>query len=263
MVKEKTKMYLIVLLFILINTNNASSTTDCTKYERKVSVDIKTGYRKFVNCLGYDVESSRADLIIMLDRSGSMTWYSSDVDGVTMNGYEIAKKFIKDLLSEVKISFNATRIAVVTFGSEPQENINFLLNPVPVNNKCEFDKKFKKLPRAGGGTNMSGAIKMGFNILSKSGRSKINRVGILLSDGYPNNPSLVTSEAIKFKSMGAIMYTVAVDGADMISMRNWATNRNNEPNPPTAIHATTFKDMARLANNIRGGKQYFYFLSYN
>ena len=246
-------MNLIVLLCILVNIGLSSSMDDCLNYERKTSVNVKTGYRKFVNCFGKDVESSRADLVVMLDRSGSMFWQTSEVNGATMTGYQIAKKFIKDLLSEVKISFDATRIAVITFGDKPQTDINFILKPKRTNNKCEFDKQFSKLPFPFGKTNMSGAVKMGYDILSSNlDRSKVNQVGILLSDGYPNRLTYVNREVNKFKSLLATLYTVAVKGADMVSMNKWATNRNAVKNPPTAINAT-FQDMARLANNIRGG----------
>ena len=256
---EKLKMNLIVLLLcILINNIGrvllSTDKNDCTHYKRNVWDDINTDQRLFVNCFGKDVESSRADLIVMLDRSGSM-WKSSLVDGVTMTGYQIAKKFIKDLLSEVKISFNATRIAVITFGSQAKIDIDFIINPIPNNNKCEFDKLYKKLPPVGGGTNMAEAVKKGFDILSSNfGRSKVNQVGILLSDGYPNNPTNVTYEVKKFQAMSAILYTVAVEGADKDAMSKWASNRNDVKNPPTALHANTFQDMATLANNIRGGK---------
>ena len=179
-------MNLIVLFCILVNIIDrvllSTDTNDCTHFKRNVWSHIDTDQRLFVNCFENDVESSRADLIVMLDRSGSM-WASSLVDGVTMNGYQIAKKFIKDLLSEVKISFNATRIAVITFGDKPQTDINFILKkPKRTNNKCEFDKQFSKLPFPFGKTNMGGAVKMGFDILSNAGRSKVNQVGILLSD---------------------------------------------------------------------------------
>ena len=80
--REKLKMNLIVLLLcILINNIGrvllSTDKNDCTHYKRNVWDDINTDQRLFVNCFGKDVESSRADLIVMLDRSGSCLLYTS------------------------------------------------------------------------------------------------------------------------------------------------------------------------------------------
>ena len=262
-------MNLIILLLLLLfitNDVHGTDTTDCTNYDRKVSGKIG-GYQKFVNCLGSNVESQRADLVVILDRSGSMSWYSSD-DDVTMNGYKTAKAFIKSLLSEVKISFNATRISVITFANDHTADIDFLRNPKPANNKCEFDKLFKKPSQVWGATNIRGALNHAFNIFSEVQtfpvrhlrRQNVNRVALLLSDGEGNvfegdgDPADASPEATKLKSDSIILYTVAVKGADFDSMKKWATNPKNVKDPPTAIDAHDFNNMRMLARNIRGGK---------
>lgn len=260
-----TKMNLIILLLLICITNGASTdkTRDCSNYDRKVTKPIGK-HKTFVNCLGRDMETGQSDMVIMLDRSGSMS-VTSEVDGVTLSGYQIAKNFITSLLSEVKISRNATRIAVVTFASDHSTDIDFLRNPVPANNKCEFNKKFEKLTKVWGMTNIRGAMDRGYKIftdveddpVAHSPRKHVNRVALLLSDGQANtyegsgNARDASPEANKMKSDSIILYTVAAtSNSDHALMESWATV------PSAALYAETFDKMKVLAHNIRGGKSF-------
>ena len=262
--------FIILLLLICVkNGDSTDKTRDCSNYNRKVTKTIGK-HKTFVNCLGHDMETGQSDMVVMLDRSGSMMATSSSANGVTMTGYEISKQFIKSLLSEVRISRNATRIAVVTFATGHSTDIDFLRYPVPANNKCEFNKLFAKLPHAYGLTNIRGAMNRGYKIFNDvqdnpddhSYRKKANRVALLLSDGEANvfegsgNPRDASPEANKMKSDSIILYTVAATpDSDHALMKSWATV------PSAALYADTFDKMKELAHNIRGGRSLTYLTS--
>ena len=253
-----------MLTCITIDVHGTDTTRDCSNYKRKVTGSIGKD-QTFVNCLGRDVETGQSDLVVMIDRSSSMTWYSSNVDGVTIDGYGVAKAFIESLLSEVKISRNATRISVITFGNDHRTDIDFLRKPIPANNKCEFNKLFAKLPQAWGATNIRGAMDRAYKIFTdvedhpvdNSFRKNSNRVALLLSDGEANvyegsgNPRDASLEANRIKSDSIILYTVAATtGSDRAAMKQWATA------PSAALYAESFDKMKLLAHNIRGGKKF-------
>lgn len=113
-------------LFFVVN--GALATKLCEEYKRplKESTQLDSVSRKFMNCWGNEVEHGQSDLIILVDKSGSM--------GPV--GWNSALDFVDSLLTEVRVAFNATRIAVGTFASDHKVDINYLLNPSPINNKC-------------------------------------------------------------------------------------------------------------------------------
>ena len=174
----KAHLFLLsLMMFVVLNKAQSSRYKDCTIY-RKIALGY--GRNSFVNCIGYDVVSGQSDLVIMIDRSSK-------------NAYRTAKEVVRSLLTEIKISYNATRIAVITFDKHVSVDIDFLRNPKPTNNKCEFNNLFQnKLPQnSGSGSNIRGALQMATNIFNDkhhnpalhNHRSRTNQVAILLSDG--------------------------------------------------------------------------------
>ena len=70
----------------------------------------------------------KSDLVILLDSSGSMQ----------KKGFDDAKDFIDALLTEVRIGFDATRIAIVNFATHRKIDINYLWHPTHANTKCKW-----------------------------------------------------------------------------------------------------------------------------
>ena len=254
------KAFILFLLFYILHFDVSANDYDCSNYVHptvRSNNKLAPKEKKFMNCLGRDVISGRSDLVVLIDRSGSM-WNTGSFKGSTHTGYEVAKKFIKSLLSEVRIAYNATRIAVGTFSYDSTIDIDYLTNPSYSNHKCKFKDDFAtKLPGVGGWTNIKQSLEDGFVVFRdrKGKRPKTNRVVILLSDGYANyykdadfNP---TPAASNLKSSGAILYTVAVTKrSDQNSLRSWASKESS------FLYSSSFDNMLTLAHNIRGGKQF-------
>ena len=79
-----------------------------------------------MNCWGKEVEHGQSDLVILLDKSGSMR----------QSGWDSAKDFVDSLLTEVKVAFNATRVAIGTFATRHKVELNYLWTPSFANHKC-------------------------------------------------------------------------------------------------------------------------------
>ena len=107
---------------------DGSATTTCDYYKRQMkdSPEADNVARKFMNCWGHNVEHGQSDLVILIDKSGSMR----------EDGWKSAMDFVTSLLSEVKIAFNATRIAIGTFATKHEIELNYLYNPTSANHKC-------------------------------------------------------------------------------------------------------------------------------
>lgn len=79
-----------------------------------------------MNCWGQGVEHGKSDLIILMDNSASMG----------LDAWNRAKDFVDALLTEIKITFDASRVVIGTFGQSHSIKINYLLNPTFLNTKC-------------------------------------------------------------------------------------------------------------------------------
>jgi len=231
---------LFLLTSILLNVVTADKTRDCINYNRPVSKNIGNGKKMFVNCLAKDVESGQSDLVVLIDKSGSM-WNTGTYKGQSMNGFKVAKQFIKSLLSEVRIAYNATRIAVGTFNERHKIDFNYIWNPSFKNHKCKFNHDFAKLTLTGGATNIRGALNDGLKVMNElmydnphkhNYRAKANKVVILLTDGHGNyyngrwsaEGEDATPEADNIKAGHRTLFTVAVTpDSDQARMKSWAS----------------------------------------
>ena len=118
----------VLLLTILVIVHSVSATKQCEHYKRplKDSSQVDSTSRKFMNCWGDEVEHGQSDLVLLIDKSGSMR----------QAGWNSAIDFVDALLTEVKVAFNATRIAIGTFATQHRVELNYLYQPTFANHKC-------------------------------------------------------------------------------------------------------------------------------
>ena len=116
------------LLLLLTVFSGVLSTKLCSDYKRPLKESSQTDNvaRKFMNCWGDEVEHGQSDLVVLMDKSGSML----------QSGWNAAMDFVTALLTEVKIAFNATRIAIGTFATRHEVELNYLHDPTAANHKC-------------------------------------------------------------------------------------------------------------------------------
>jgi len=257
-----SKMEVLTLLFILlISCNGLFSTKQCDFYKRALKDNPQTTgvVRKFMNCWGDEVEHGQSDLILLIDKSGSMR----------QSGWNSAIDFVDALLTEVKIAFNATRVAVGTFATKHEVELNYLYEPTAANHKCRFVRDFKSVTYSsrnmGSLTNMKGSLKDAHNIFLQminnptkhKLRQKANKVVMVLSDGYPNTEIdgswnwgvSLDKEILDIRQIGFVeVYAVAVtSGSNENLMKNKIAT-----DPSLYIYKPTFNDLTKLAKSIRG-----------
>ncbi len=83
---------------------------------------------QFLECWLQEVTNGKTDLVFLMDRSGSMK----------NAGFQASKEFIRALLAEVRVAYNATRVAIVSFAWKSTIDINYIWNPNSGNHKCKY-----------------------------------------------------------------------------------------------------------------------------
>ncbi|KAJ7352842.1 hypothetical protein OS493_033384 [Desmophyllum pertusum] len=132
-------------------------------------------------------ESKKSDIVFLVDTSGSL--WTGDFDE--------EKKFVMNLLNEISVGNQATRVEVIPFGETASKFIDQISAPTLPTNKCTFNKKFKPMDQSINGwkTNMKDAFELAWEVCLNNGLKRsgqIKTVVMLLTDGYWNLRSLVS-----------------------------------------------------------------------
>ena len=218
----------------------------CAKYPWEITAG------KFIKVQA-EYENSISGIIFLMDNSGSLTRH---------NGFAAEKRFIKALMSNIKVAKQATRVAVVRFGDYATIDINYISNISGLNNKCEFKTAFDKLQYTGYWTNMNDAFHKVMNILYSGstiqnvrpwkniGKTKkpVYKVVFLITDGQWNKGGDPTPMIKTIKNESLDLFTIGVAGANRNFLRSAATTLNHY------FFADNFKEFSDMATYIRGGK---------
>ena len=198
---------------------------------------------------GLTYQDQKSDILFLLDTSGSLSY----------KNYAEEKRFITNLLNEIIVGFEATRVQVIPFSTNAYSYIDFISSPARSKNKCEFNEKFKILSPQFGLTAMKLAFDEAWAVCfgSKSGDkrqpvSQFKTVVILLTDGYWNYPygdSDPRARAKQLRDGGVEILAIGVGGG--ISKGNLDSL---VADPATqSFHLDGFDRFAELATYIRGG----------
>ena len=195
---------------------------------------------------------TQSDIIFLLDTSGSLRFYGQD-------GFTDEKKFVNSLLSYIRVSMPATRISIVTFGSDARVDINYVSPEIvdpSVMHKCNFKRSFANVRFRNGMTNMKGAFDRAKDIIF--GRLSVNKRPIkqvkttvfLLTDGNWNNGGNPAGVAQELKTEGIEVFSIGVtSGINSNVLRQLATDHKH------AFHYSSFNKFRELSHYLRGGKR--------
>lgn len=179
-----------------------------------------------------DIVSNPTDIILTLDRSGSMT-------GTPLaNMKEGAKTFI-DILSEATGGSQSgtigsgSHIAVVSFADSATADTQLITS-------VDELKSAVDALTAGGSTNHADAFAKATELLDASSVS--NKVIVLFTDGKTTVGPPPAPVAAAARAKGIIIYCIGLvgtDGVDVATLDNWATD-------PSATHVAVTPDAADL-----------------
>ncbi|XP_078616504.1 sushi, von Willebrand factor type A, EGF and pentraxin domain-containing protein 1-like isoform X4 [Branchiostoma floridae x Branchiostoma japonicum] len=185
-------------------------------------------------------QDSRADIVFLLDNSGSVGRYNFE---------EVEIAFVENLLSQLTISPQASRVAVVSFDDVARTHIDYIKYP---KNKCSFLRELKTVKYIGQWTNTEDAFRLAQELLRPPSAFKnerpVKQVVILLTDGRPTRGGDPVARANNLKSVyNAEIFSIGIGGnLNKQQLEDCATDAQHLYLSPNFVD---FKD---LAKRIRG-----------
>lgn len=196
-------------------------------------------------------ENSKSDILFLIDTSGSLS--GSD--------FSEEKKFITNLLNEISVGMEATRVEVIPFGSTASIFIDQVSVPALTKNKCTFNEKFNPMVQSINGymTNMKDAFQLAYDVClgpsSGQKRGPLNLVKttvILLTDGRWNRPRSDPSPvsiATQLHNASVEVFAVGVGNINYDQLKQVVEDPDKQ-----AFHLADFDEFSELATYLRGGK---------
>lgn len=239
----KMQVFLPIAVFLLVNFQFITS-QDWLKISKE---ELKNLRNNVSGSQGF--YQQQADLVFLVDTSGSL--WTSD--------FNEEKKFVMNLLNEMSVGMQATRVEVIPFGTQATNFITQISAPDATKNKCTFNEKFKPMPHSINGwmTNMKSAFERAWRVTLNNGLkrqplSKVKTVVILLTDGYWNYPYDDPSPLKRAQDLlkGTVeVFAIGVGHVDFPRLQQLVADPGRH-----AFHLRNFNEFAELATYIRGGE---------
>ncbi|EDO44428.1 predicted protein [Nematostella vectensis] len=194
------------------------------------------------------VENRKADLLFLLDTSGSLS----------LSNFNTEKKFIRNLLNVIAVGFDATRVEIITFGSDVNRRVPFISEAHEKDTKCTFNEKFANVVHEWGMTNMRGAFEKAYEVCKGtwSGKKRLNikTTVILITDGHWNWPWQNPDPVPKAQQLIREGVEILAFGVGYgISLSNLQTITANQRAGHTyAFQISNFDEFNKLATYLRG-----------
>ena len=179
-----------------------------------------------------DIISNPTDIVLALDRSGSMT-------GAPLASMKAGAKTFIDIIAEATGGTasgqigSGSHIGIVSFADTATENTQLITSVDTLKNAVDS-------LTVGGNTNHADAFTKATQMLSAS--SSQNRVIVLFTDGNTTAGAPPTPVAAAAKAQGIIIYCIGLvgsDGVDVDMLNQWAT-------APAAAHVAVTPNAADL-----------------
>lgn len=181
-----------------------------------------------------DITSNPTDLVLVLDRSGSMT-------GAPLVNLKLGAKTFIDIIDEATDSSrdgvigSGSRIGIVSFSDQATDNTQ-LITSVP-----ELKAAVDSLA-AGGSTNHADAFTKAINLFDPASANA--KVIVLFTDGKTTAGPPPAPVAAAARAAGIVIYCIGLvgsNGVDVGALNEWATD-------PDASHVAVTPDAADLEN---------------
>uniref|UniRef100_A0A0L8HVA9 VWFA domain-containing protein n=1 Tax=Octopus bimaculoides TaxID=37653 RepID=A0A0L8HVA9_OCTBM len=159
----------------------------------------KLFFRRLANKLEQrnDCASAQIDLVFLIDSSGS----------VEKPDFEKTKTFLKNIVYNLDISPEKTRVAVIRFADTP--NVSFFLGDH--NTNFAVRNAIDAIIYDGTGTATDTALdKARTSVFTNTRKSVASKVLVLVTDGKSNNENETIAAAEKLKDDGVTIFTIGV-----------------------------------------------------
>ncbi|XP_051568899.1 matrilin-4-like isoform X18 [Myxocyprinus asiaticus] len=155
-------------------------------------------------------KSGPVDLVFIIDSSRS----------VRPHEFEMMRKFMIDIIHELDIGLDATRVGVVQYSSQVQN----VFSLKAFSKTAQMVKAINEIIPLAQGTMTGLAIRYAMNVAfstEEGARSKVPHVAVIVTDGRPQDR--VAEVAAAARESGIEIYAIGVARADMTSLRAMAS----------------------------------------
>lgn len=237
---EGMRVFLLIAAFILVNVQFLTG-QDWLQVSKEELLALRDEVVSF--------ENSVSDLVFLVDTSGSLS--TSD--------FNEEVTFVTNLLNEISVDMQATRVEVIPFGSTASQFITQISDPAVSKNKCTFNEQFKTMSHSinGWATNMRDAFQLAWEVCLNNALKRVaithrvKTVVILLTDGKWNTPYSDSSPVSRAESLLAGDVEIFAIGVGNI---NYANLQSLVEDPDKhAFLLEDFDEFAELATYLRGG----------
>ena len=232
----KMKIFLAIVVFILVNFQFITG-QDWLDISKEELLALRSSFNNSVS-----------DLVFLVDTSGSLT----------TSEYNEEITFVTNLLNEISVAMQATRVEVIPFGTTASQFITQISSPDPSKNKCTFNDEFKKMRHSinGWATNMRDAFQLAWEVCLNNGLKRIpltsvKTVVILLTDGIWNRPWDDPSPVSRAQSLitGEVeVFAIGVGNINYANLESLVSDPDKH-----AFLLENFDQFAELATYLRGG----------
>ncbi|XP_077191587.1 matrilin-4 [Paroedura picta] len=163
--------------------------------------------------LGAKCKTGPLDIVFVIDSSRSVRPFE----------FETMRRFMIDIINNLEIGINATRVGVIQYSSQVQN----VFSLKTFFNRADMEKAINGIVPLAQGTMTGLAIQYAMNVAfttqegARPLHKKIPRVAVIVTDGRPQDR--VTDVAAQARAAGIEIYAVGVQRADMNSLRAMAS----------------------------------------
>ncbi|XP_015273518.1 PREDICTED: matrilin-4 [Gekko japonicus] len=163
--------------------------------------------------LGAKCKTGPLDIVFVIDSSRSVRPFE----------FETMRRFLIDIINNLEIGINATRVGVIQYSSQVQN----VFSLKTFFNRADMEKAINSIVPLAQGTMTGLAIQYAMNVAfttqegARPLHKKIPRVAVIVTDGRPQDR--VTDVAAQARAAGIEIYAVGVQRADMNSLRAMAS----------------------------------------
>ncbi|KAG7158260.1 Sushi, von Willebrand factor type A, EGF and pentraxin domain-containing protein 1-like 3 [Homarus americanus] len=164
--------------------------------------------------MGSWVPNQRIELVFLVDSSASV--------GAENFFNEI--KFVKKLLADFAVSYNQTRVAVITFSSKSKviRHIDHVTRASEENHKCTLlERELPRIKYSGGGTYTLGAMLEAQSVIALARPNAVKAV-FLVTDGYSNGGDPRPAAAF-LQAQGVRIFTFGIRNGNVKELYDMAS----------------------------------------
>lgn len=210
----------------------SNSVSDYETYPNKPDLKVKRPKpleRSKVDILGAVLKQQVEELRQVQDRQVELVFLVDSSASVGAENFFNELKFVKKLLADFTVEYDATRVALVTFSSRNRvvKHVDHVSSPTEENHKCALlENQLPTITYQGGGTYTLGAMLQAQEVLARA-RPNATKAVFLVTDGYSNGGDPRPAAKV-LRDDNVEIFTFGIQNGNVRELRDMASEPTDE-----------------------------------